>query len=203
MRRSRPFPIVVSGPSGSGKTTLLARLVPSDPLLKLSVSVTTRPAREGESDGAAYFFVSPERFEALKDGELVEWAEVYGHWYGTPKKFLEERLEAGYDVVMNLDVQGGLSVKKAFPEAVLIFILPPSYSVLRSRIEMRGLDGAGTIERRLENARREIEASRRYDYLVDNDDLDGAVAELGAIITAERSKRERRPDDFMKVFYSA
>ncbi|MBI4720488.1 MAG: guanylate kinase [Chitinivibrionia bacterium] len=203
MKRSSAFPIVVSGPSGSGKTTLLEKLVPADPRLKLSVSATTRPAREGEREGKAYFFVSPERFESLKDGELAEWAEVHGYWYGTPKRFLREQLENGCDVVMNLDVQGGLQVKKAFPEAVLIFILPPSYSVLRRRIEERGLDGAGTIEVRLENARREIEEARRYDYLVVNDGLDQAVADLGAIISAERSRRERRLGEFMKTFYGA
>jgi guanylate kinase len=127
------FPIVISGPSGAGKTTLVERLLPTDARFIESVSVTTRPARSGENEGEAYFFVSKEEFESLKGDKLVEWAEVHGHRYGTPREFVEARLADGRYVVLNIDVQGGASVKKAFPNALLIFILPPGSKMPKMR----------------------------------------------------------------------
>lgn len=202
MNQLPAVPIVISGPSGAGKTTLIDRLVPADPRLKLSVSVTTRPAREGEVEGESYFFVSPERFAALTKGELIEWAEVHGFMYGTPERHVRETLKSGHDIVLNIDIQGGLAVKKAFPEAVMVFILPPSFRVLRERIERRGTDRLEDMAVRLENARKEVAAAQHYEYLVINGDIDRALGELTSIISSERCKRERRLDNFLDMFYS-
>jgi guanylate kinase len=202
MNQLPAVPIVISGPSGAGKTTLIERLVPADQRLKLSVSVTTRPAREGEREGESYFFVSREKFEALKENELIEWAEVHGFQYGTPERYVRETLEAGNDIVLNIDIQGGLAVKKAFPEAVMIFMLPPSFRALRERIERRGTDSTEDMTVRMENARAEVAAAAHYEYLVINDDLDHALGDVISIISAERCRRERRLDRFLETFYS-
>jgi guanylate kinase len=197
------FPIVVSGPSGAGKTTLLGALLASDPRLKISVSVTTRPPRDGETEAKSYFFITPREFEALKRKELMEWAKVHGALYGTPAGFVREQLAAGFDVVLNIDTQGGGKVKKVFPDAVMIFILPPTFEVLRGRIEKRGSNEAGDIELRLKNAKQEIEAAGRYEYLVINDTIDSALGELKAIISAERYRRERRLKNFLVSFFES
>jgi guanylate kinase len=197
-RRSSAFPVVISGPSGVGKTTLEKRVVSSDPLLRASISATTRAPREGEATGKDYFFVKRDVFEEMKSRELVEWAEVHGEFYGTPRRFIEHELEQGHDVILNIDFQGGIGVKKAFPGAVLIFILPPSFEDLRLRILKRGSDEPPDIETRLTNAREEIKASVNYDYLVVNDDLGRAVDEILAIIAAERCRRERHAAGFFE-----
>lgn len=185
------FLIVVSGPSGAGKTTLVDRLLELDRSIRESVSATTRAPRVDEVDGAHYFFVDRDAFEQMKESDLVEWAEVHGELYGTPRRFLEEQLAAGHDVVLNIDIQGGFSVKKAFPAAVMVFILPPSLEILERRLRSRGSDGAPDIERRLETAREEITASDQYDYIIVNNELQTAVSELQAIVTAERCRRQR------------
>jgi len=191
---------VISGPSGAGKTTLVDRLIGSDPTLKRSVSVTTRPARDGESEGESYFFLSAEEFETLKAGKLIEWAEVHGHFYGTPRGLVEESLENGLDIVLNIDVQGGCEVKKSFPDTVMVFILPPSFEVLERRITARATDLAEDIQTRLENARKEIQALCEYEYLVVNDNLGQTVALLRAIIESERSRSKRYPKNFVEQF---
>lgn len=191
MRTSTAFPIVISGPSGVGKTTLVERLVAGDPLLRESISTTTRRARAGEVTGRDYFFVERDVFEKMKARELVEWAEVHGELYGTPRRFVEQELEEGRDVVLNIDVQGGASVRKVFPRAVMVFILPPSFSALEERMRRRGDKSGKSLEQRLENAREEITASKNYDYIVINEDLNQAVSEIAAIITAERCRRDR------------
>jgi guanylate kinase len=199
-RLTRAFPIVVSGPSGVGKTTLVDGLLSADSRLRESVSATTRPPRDGEIEGDSYFFVSEAEFEGLKDGKLVEWAAVHGHSYGTPRDFLEKELARGVDVVMNIDVQGGALVRKSFPTALLIFILPPSLAVLEERIRHRGTDSEKVIAKRLENARGEIRLASDYDFVVINDDLEETVQALCTIVEAERHRTGRYPDDFVDNF---
>jgi len=197
-RTSHAFPIVVSGPSGVGKTTLVDRLLAADPLVRRSVSVTTRTPRPGEVDGRDYLFVTPERFEAMKAGELIEWAEVHGETYGTPRSYIESTLAAGHDVVLNIDIQGGDQVKGSFPGALMVFILPPSLAALEARLQGRGDVSGQVLAVRLANARVELEAASRYEYLIVNDDLGSASAELIAIAAAERARRERKTRDFLK-----
>lgn len=198
-RTSVPFLIVVSGPSGVGKTTLVDRLLAADPLVRRSVSATTRPPRTGEVDGRDYFFVGRERFEAMKQGELVEWAEVHGETYGTPSGYIRDQHAAGHDVVLNIDIQGGDQVKGSFPGAVMIFILPPSLEALEARLRGRGDVSPGDLAVRLKNARAELEAASRYEYVVVNDDLDRAAADVTAIVTAERARRERKAPGFLDL----
>jgi guanylate kinase len=197
-RTSNAFLIVVSGPSGVGKTTLVDRLLAADPLVRRSVSATTRAPRPGEVDGRDYLFVSRDRFEAMKSGELIEWAEVHGETYGTPRTYIETTLAAGHDVVLNIDIQGGDQVKGSFPDALMVFILPPSLAALEARLQGRGDVSGPTLAVRLTNAKAELEAASRYEYLVVNDDLASASAELIAIAAAERSRRERKTREFLK-----
>ncbi|HUG44216.1 MAG TPA: guanylate kinase [Acidobacteriota bacterium] len=189
--RGRLF--VISGPSGSGKTSLTNRLLEAVPGLRFSVSYTTRPKRKGEEHGKQYFFVSPEDFEDMVErNALLEHAHVYGNLYGTSREFVEIQQERGLDVLLDIDVQGALIVRQAAPEAVMIFVMPPSYAELRDRLIRRGLDDAQVIELRLQLARKEIQYYRRYDYLVINDDLVRSLEELKSIVVAGRCAMERR-----------
>lgn len=197
LRNSSPFPIVVSGPSGAGKTTLVDRLLAADPFVRRSISTTTRAPRPGEQEGVDYFFVDRREFEHLKSTDLIEWAEVHGELYGTRQAFVLSQLQSGRDVLLNIDIQGADRVKRVFPGAVMVFILPPSFADLERRLKGRGDVSADDLQVRLANARVEITASARYDYLVVNDDLDRAGNELRAIVTAERCRRARKAGDFI------
>ena len=193
--RRRGVMLVLSSPSGAGKSTIARNLLESDPSLELSVSVTTRPRRGSEIDGVHYHFVSQREFEGLRHSEaLLEWAEVHGNFYGTPREPAEAAMAAGRDMLFDIDWQGAVQLsEKMRADIVSIFILPPSMRELKSRLKRRAEDSDATIETRLKNARLEIEHWREYDYVVVNEDLDRAFAAVRAIATAERLRRDRRP----------
>ncbi|MDO4383261.1 MAG: guanylate kinase [Eubacteriales bacterium] len=187
-RAQRGNLFVISGPSGTGKGTICKEILNICDL-KLSVSMTTRNPREGEQNGRDYFFVTKEQFEEnIANGNLLEYANVYGNMYGTPKDAVIRQLERGKNVLLEIDVQGALKVKKAMDEAILIFLLPPSMEILRERLSGRGTDSEEAIERRSQEALNEIRLLGEYDYYVVNDDLTEAVSEVSAIILAEGRK---------------
>ena len=176
---------VISGFSGAGKGTIMKELIRQYPYF-LSISATTRQPREGEVDGREYFFHTKEQFEhMIANGELIEWAECVGNYYGTPKKAVEDQLAEGKDVLLEIEMQGGMLVKEQFPDAVLIFITPPSYEELKSRLYGRGTESAEEIDRRLARAGDEVSYMKSYDYIVLNDDLAEAVSRVNDIITNE------------------
>lgn len=189
--------IVVSAPSGSGKTTLCRNIVSSRPNnTKYSISATTRPARKGEKNGRDYLFLSRDEFEEKKQrGEFLEWANVFGEYYGTICQLVENTRNEGKDIVLNIDIQGASQIKKRCPEAVLIFILPPSIGILEQRLRDRKSDTEDEILKRLQLARTEISKIDNYDYVVVNKDIKDSVDKLLAIITAEKSKLERMGDE--------
>lgn len=179
---------IVSGPSGTGKGTICKRLI-DETDVELSVSMTTRNPREGEVDGKSYYFTTKEAFQqAIEDGGFLEWAEVYGNYYGTPKAKVEEKLAAGIDVLLEIDIQGALNVKEAYPNGIFIFILPPSMAELRKRITGRGTDSEASINLRLSQTLKEVSYIDKYDYCVVNGELDEAVARVKSIVIAEHSR---------------
>jgi guanylate kinase len=191
----RGLMLVISSPSGAGKSTIARNLLENDGELELSISVTTRPRRGSEIDGVHYHFLSEREFERMRDTEqLLEWAQVHGNYYGTPREAVEIAMAEGRDMLFDIDWQGALQLKEAMPgDTVSIFILPPSMTELRSRLLRRAEDSARTIETRLENARHEIEHWTEYDYIVVNDDLNPTYAAVRSIVDAERLRRDRRP----------
>ena len=186
--------LVMSSPSGAGKTTLSRRLLASDPNIALSVSVTTRSPRPGETDGKDYRFISKQKFAAMRDaGELLEWAEVFGNFYGTPRKPVEDAVATGRDIMFDIDWQGTQQLAQVMKDdLVRIFILPPSAEELRDRLIRRAQDSASVVAKRMAEASREISHWPEYDYVVVNDDLEQAGAQIVAILAAERLKRRRR-----------
>jgi guanylate kinase len=190
----RGLMLVLSSPSGAGKTTLTKLLRDEEPSLTLSISVTTRPRRASEVHGVHYFFITPDEFIALRErGDLLEWAEVHGNFYGSPRKEIEKALMSGKDILFDIDYQGAMQVRKTAPDDVVsIFILPPSIPELRRRLERRAEDTASVIQQRLKNAKNEIDRWRDYDYVLVNDDLQATFAKIRAILAAERLKRERQ-----------
>ena len=180
---------VVTAPSGTGKTTLLKPLMAADPRLRFSISYTTRPRRPSEVDGQDYFFVSPRQFRRLRDsGALAEWVEQFGYGYGTSREWVGETVHSGGDLVFDLDSRGAKALKHEFPQATLIFILPPSLTELVRRLTDRGGLDPEELARRLENGRAELKEAEWYDYLVINDDKTTALAQLQAIVTAARCR---------------
>jgi guanylate kinase len=178
---------VVAAPSGGGKTSLTRALLEKDPGIRLSVSYTTRPPRPGEQEGVDYHFVSIERFMALRDaGEFLEHAQVHGNWYATSASWLNQQIEAGQDVLLEIDWQGAAQVRKLIPSSVHIFILPPSLALLEERLHRRGQDDKATIARRLDAARDEIRHCAEFNYVIINQDFATAVDDLGAIVRASR-----------------
>jgi guanylate kinase len=197
--RRRGLMLVLSSPSGAGKSTIARNLIEEKDLgLSLSVSVTTRERRPSEIEGVHYRFVSMREFERLRDTDaLLEWAEVHGNFYATPREPVEAAMAEGRDMLFDIDWQGAEQLRRKIPvDVVSVFILPPSMNELKARLKRRAEDSDTTIERRLENARLEIEHWRDYDYVVVNDDLDRAYAAAKAIVTAERLRRDRRPGLF-------
>ena len=180
---------VVAAPSGAGKSSLVKALLELDSIVKPSISHTTRAPRGQEKDGREYFFVSNEEFESMvKANGFVEWAEVHGHRYGTSRQAIARLMDQGSDVVLEIDFQGALSIKRVFANAVSIFILPPSWDELRARLERRGEDANETIDLRLRNAATEVAQVHHFDFVIINDSFDRALFDLKAIVHAQRLK---------------
>jgi guanylate kinase len=191
----RGLMFVLSSPSGAGKSTLARELLAADTNLEISISVTTRARRPSEIHGRHYHFIDRKAFERMRDsGELLEWAEVHGNCYGTPRAPVEQAIAEGRDILFDIDWQGTeqlSAVEWLRPDLVRVFVLPPNFGELRSRLERRAEDAPATIARRLENARFEIGKWDRYDYVVVNEDLDLSLSAVRAILTAERHRRDR------------
>jgi guanylate kinase len=192
---------VVAAPSGAGKSSLVKALMELDSHVQPSVSHTTRPPRGQEKHGREYYFVSNAEFDRMVlDSAFVEWANVHGHRYGTSKKAIEERIAQGADVILEIDFQGAMQIKRIFENAVLVFILPPSWEELRARLERRGEDSAETIELRLTNAADEMQQAREFDFVIINELFERALFDLKAIVHAQRLKfsaqRRARADTF-------
>lgn len=184
--------LVLSAPSGTGKTTLAHRLVAETPGAVFSISCTTRPPRGRERDGVDYTFLSEAKFRAMvQDDAFAEWAEVHGHFYGTPRAVVDEARAKGRLALFDIDVQGGEQLKQRYPEAVTVLILPPSVEELERRLRARGTDSTATIERRLLVARSEVRRGRTYDFCIVNEDVETALGDLKAIVRAERCRSAR------------
>lgn len=183
---------VVSAPSGTGKTTLCRAMAPIFPGLYYSISYTTRPPRPGDENGKDYHFISPEDFQKMiKEGKFAEWAEIYGHRYGTSKTILEKAQEEGRDVILDIDGQGARQLRDKDLGGVFIFILPPSWAELKQRLSSRKTEGKAALEERLRKARAEMAEARWYDYIIINEELEKAQEQLKAVILAEHCRRKR------------
>ena len=184
--KDNPLLIILSGPSGVGKDAVLARMREMGLRLHYTITATTRPGREGERDGVDYYFVSQKRFqEMVEGGEFLEWANVYGNWYGVPKKQVQEALGRGLDVIIKADVQGAETIKGIVPQAVFIFLAPPSMEELEERLRQRKTESTEELSERIKTAREEMESLHMFDYVVVNYQIDQTVSQIDAIITAE------------------
>jgi guanylate kinase len=194
--------LVLASPSGAGKSSITRTLFGQDPNIRLSVSVTTRPRRTDEVEGKHYFFIDIPAFERMRErGELLEWAKVHDNFYGTPRAHVEEQLAVGNDILFDIDYQGTLQLYKASrDDMVTVFILPPTIGELRSRLERRAQDSKAAIERRLRNARVEMEHYREYDYVLVNEDLENSTQKVRSILAAARLSRPRltQLDNFVR-----
>ena len=199
--KERGLLIVLSGPSGVGKGTVRQAIFSQqDTKFEYSISVTTRNPREGEVDGVDYFFKSRDEFERMiENNKLLEWAEYVGNYYGTPVDYVEQTLQEGKDVFLEIEVQGALQVRNAFPEGLFIFLAPPSLSELKNRIVTRGTETDDLIENRMNAAKAEIEMMDAYDYVVESDDIQTACDKINAIVLAEHLKRERVAPRYKKM----
>ena len=195
--------LVICAPSGTGKTTLTKRLIAEFPRFAFSISCTTRAPRPGEVDGRDYNFISPEEFKQRRDaGFFAEWAEVHGNYYGTLRRTIEEQLQAGRDLVLEIDWQGAQQVRKAFPQAIGIFILPPSLPTLKERLAGRGTDSTEVIARRFAAARDEMRHVDEFEYVIINDDLQQALANLRSVVAAARLRYPNQRQRHSALFAS-
>lgn len=200
---ARGMLIIVSSPSGGGKGTLIRRVLKTVPNVGYSVSFTTRQAREGETNGRDYFFISEDGFREMEArGEFIEWAQVHKHLYGTGRAQVEKELKAGRDIILEIDVQGAESVRRLVPGAVCVFILPPSFEILRERLIARGSEQPSDLALRLKNARSEVEHYKEFDYVLINEEMERAAAQLASIVYAERARRERQEEAAAAVLAS-
>lgn len=199
---SKGFLLVVSGPSGCGKGTICNRLLQRNKGFVFSVSATTRKPRNGEKEGVNYFFIDDKKFKNMvENNEFIEYAQVHNNYYGTPKSFVLNEIHKGKVVILEIDVQGALQVKEAYPEAVFIFLLPPSMSELKNRIIKRGTETVEDINTRYKNAFEELKFIEEYDYFVINDEIIEAVEKTEAIITAEKLKVKRHKNILEEIIF--
>lgn len=190
--QQRGLLVVISGPSGTGKGTVCKKLMTERENVRYSVSATTRKPREGEVEGKNYFFVTESQFiDMLEKDALIEWDKYCDNYYGTPKAFIDQCVESGTDVILEITVEGALEIKQKYPECVLVFIVPPSLEELRRRIESRATECCDVIEKRLEQAANELKYVSKYDYLILNDSVDDAVLNIEKVLEAERLKPSR------------
>lgn len=198
--KSKGILIVVSGFSGAGKGTLMKKLVEEYEGYGLSISATTREPRPGEEDGREYFFLTKEEFEQkIADNALIEYAQYCGNYYGTPRDYVERQMALGRDVILEIEIQGALAVRKQYPDAILLFVTPPSAEELRRRLSARGTETEEVIDRRLRRAAEEAQGIEAYDYILINDDLEACVKELHAIIDAAHHAPVRNEEFIEKI----
>ncbi|PHV71798.1 guanylate kinase [Sporanaerobium hydrogeniformans] len=192
--------IILSGPSGSGKGTIVRELIKKEHFI-LSVSATTRLPRQGEQDGVHYFFKTKEEFETMiKDDELLEYAQFCDNYYGTPKTFIEESVKNGKDVILEIEVQGALQVKAIYPEALFVFVMPPTLTELENRLVGRNTETPAVIAQRLARAKEEVAFYKEYDYVVINDSLEEAICDIETIVAAEKLRSSRFKQEIEKVW---
>lgn len=193
--------VVVSGPSGAGKGTICENFIETNREILLSISSTTRNPRENEVDGVSYNFITKQEFEDLiATDSLLEYVHVFGNYYGTPKKWVLDHIERGNDVLLEIEIVGAMKVKEKYPDAILVFVLPPSLKELKNRIVCRGTETIEQIENRMERAMQEIKTIEKYDYFIFNDNLSKSVEDLKAIISSEKNKVNRYDNEIIKMY---